>query len=144
MTTLCLCLLSPHQIENMVNEIKYASFTQTGNTVEDIDLNDLIRLYVNHRPVLGVGKAQIAEAMARVAEAVGSIDADAVDWSVLSQLIKTKAEGMSAQELATCLSALVGEDDLSGSVSAGKLAHEVLGFEDYEAMAAAAGGGDEA
>lgn len=43
----------------MLNEVRYSEFEQTGRTVEEIGLQYLMKLYVNHRPVLGIGRAQI-------------------------------------------------------------------------------------
>ena len=43
----------------MVNEVKYSEFTITGEVKETITLNEFIRLYVNHRPVVGVNKPQV-------------------------------------------------------------------------------------
>ena len=132
-------LLGGVQIENMCSEIRYSSFTATGKTTEDLDLNDLIRLYVNHRPVLGIGKAQVASALGLISDATHA--AGDVDWDTLSRLLKNKAEALSDQELMTCVNALVGDEDLSGPMSASRLAHEVLGFEDY-GEAVAEGGAD--
>ena len=128
------------EIENMCSEIRYSSFTATGQTKEELDLNDLIRLYVNHRPVLGIGKAQIDAALTLIKDATQS--GPDVEWETLSHLLKTKAEGLSDQELLTCVNALVGDEDISGPMSAGRLAHDVLGFEDYGAAAAEADGDD--
>jgi len=129
------------EVENMCSEIRYAHFTETGETTEDLDLNDLIRLYVNHRPVLGIGKAQVAHALGLIASATGagaSPDDDApapeVDWGVLAALLKRKSEALSDQELLTCVNALVGDEDVDGLMTADRLAHDVLGFEDYGAM----------
>ena len=51
------------EVENMCSEVKYSRFTETGQTVDMIGMDDFIRLYVNHRPVFGIGKEQIAEAI---------------------------------------------------------------------------------
>ena len=47
-----------------------------------------------------------------------------------------RAQTMSERELMTCLHALTGEDSLSGEFDSGRLAHEVLGFEERDGSAA--------
>ncbi|CBJ27265.1 flagellar associated protein [Ectocarpus siliculosus] len=44
------------EVAHMSNEIKYSRFTETGEVEDSVDLNGLIRLFVNHRPVFPVSK----------------------------------------------------------------------------------------
>ena len=44
---------------NMKNEVKFSNFTETSLHVNAVDLNTFIRLFVNHRPVYGIGKNNI-------------------------------------------------------------------------------------
>lgn len=48
----------------MKDEVKFSNFAETGQHVIDIDLNTFIKLFVNHRPVYGIGKNNIQEAFA--------------------------------------------------------------------------------
>ena len=43
---------SEEEVSNMVTEVKYSKFMETGMLEEEIALNDFIKLYINHRPVL--------------------------------------------------------------------------------------------
>lgn len=125
------------EVENLVNEVKYSLFSSTGAAVAEITLDDLIRLYVNHRPVLGIGKAQITDAMRLLADqleqaaGLGGLGDGSVAWSALANLLQSRGEALSERELATCLQALIGDEELSGRVAPDRLAHDVLGFEDY-------------
>lgn len=47
------------EVENMKNEVKFSNFAETGQHVNAVDLNTFIRLFVNHRPVYGIGKNNI-------------------------------------------------------------------------------------
>ena len=51
----------------MVTEVKYSKFMETGMLEEEIALNDFIKLYINHRPVLPLNTAQILSAFETVA-----------------------------------------------------------------------------
>ena len=39
--------------EDMVNEIKYSKFVREGNIENMIDVYELFKLYMNHRPYKG-------------------------------------------------------------------------------------------
>lgn len=51
------------EIENMKNEIKFSKYLETGEYVTELEINSFLKLFVNHRPVYGIGKNQIVEAM---------------------------------------------------------------------------------
>ena len=42
--------------------MKYSKFTEMGEEVSSVDIDTFIRLFVNHRPVYGIGKSKIEEA----------------------------------------------------------------------------------
>lgn len=50
------------EIENMKNEVKYEGYEETGEFKSAIDLEYFIKLFVNHRPVLGINNERIKEA----------------------------------------------------------------------------------
>jgi Ca2+-binding EF-hand superfamily protein len=43
---------SEEEVMHMINEIRYKSFMVTGETQDYIGLDEFIRLYVNHCPVI--------------------------------------------------------------------------------------------
>ena len=49
-------------VEQMTDEVKYSEYSEDGIPTETVDLNTFIRLFVNHRPVYGIGKNNIEEA----------------------------------------------------------------------------------
>ena len=53
----------------MKDEVKFSNFAETGQHVVDVDLNTFIKLFVNHRPVYGIGKNNIQEAFAALMSA---------------------------------------------------------------------------
>ena len=46
----------------MKDEVRFSNYTETGQKVNAVDLDTFIRLFVNHRPVYGIGKNNIQEA----------------------------------------------------------------------------------
>ena len=134
------------EVANMVSEVKYSQFTRTGEVLDTIDLPSFIRLYVNHRPVFGVGKEQIAAAFETlatsaaggggVAAAIGAGDdaaPEAISWPRLAALLQEKGEKLSADELQACVRALTGENEPPlEELTAPEFVDQVLGFEDFD------------
>jgi len=50
------------EIANMMDEVRFSSYTTMGEPNLYVDLNTFIKLFVNHRPVYGIGKNNIEEA----------------------------------------------------------------------------------
>lgn len=115
------------EVQNMCSEVKYSKFTETGQTMESIGLEDFIKLHVNHRPVFGVGKHQIEQAFA----VLGAAGADGtINWDALAERLSTEGEPLSEEKLKSCLNLLVGDSQIAGEISANTFADEVLGFAD--------------
>eukprot|EP00753_Platysulcus_tardus_P018249 PLAT6795.1.p2 GENE.PLAT6795.1~~PLAT6795.1.p2 ORF type:complete len:975 (+),score=426.58 PLAT6795.1:45-2927(+) len=133
---------SEMEVTNMCSEVKYSTFTTTGEYCDRVTLPLFIMLYVNHRPVFGVGKSHIEEAF----DLLGATPSTgAMPWEALKALLLSRGEAMSEDELRACLQALVGEAAIDVPELSGlEFADAVLGFEDYDAPAAMADEGGEA
>uniref|UniRef100_A0A8C8E4K6 WD repeat-containing protein 66 n=1 Tax=Otus sunia TaxID=257818 RepID=A0A8C8E4K6_9STRI len=53
---------SKEKIEEMINEVKFSKYVDTGEQVTTINLGDFIKLYVNHRPAFGLSMKDIQRA----------------------------------------------------------------------------------
>jgi Ca2+-binding EF-hand superfamily protein len=121
------------EITNMTNEVKYSSFAETGDYVDRIGFDDLVKLYVNHRPVFAVGPDQIKQAF----EAMKRHEPGPLPRENLLGLLTSHGEKMTYEELERCLEALVGDPSvnrvLEDEVDALDFAHNVLGLAEAEA-----------
>jgi hypothetical protein len=48
-----------------INEVLYRDFTRTGELVEKTDLENFIKLYINHRPAYALDKQDIEKVRSR-------------------------------------------------------------------------------
>ena len=91
-------------------------------------------MYVNHRPIFGVSKEQIAEAFATLSvDGGGMLSRDS-----LLRALGSHDEALAGEDLSQCLRMLVGTDDLGAAVpdqiDAKTFAESLLGFQDYTAQ----------
>lgn len=53
---------SNEEIEILMGEISYRDYAETGHLVEEIQFEDFVKFYINHRPAFGISLHQIQEA----------------------------------------------------------------------------------
>ena len=51
-----------HEFKQMKDEVMFSEYSEDGIQTTCVDMNTFIRLFVNHRPVYGIGKGNIDEA----------------------------------------------------------------------------------
>jgi len=125
------------EIDDMVQEV-------TAGGATDVDFDDFLKLYINHRPVVGVTPSQIADAFRVLAATYGGAGKEGsangsqeplLSRSALVRALKAHGEALGPADLALCLQALVGvsdvEDVLSDKVDAKEFAEKLLGFEGF-------------
>eukprot|EP00976_Prorocentrum_cordatum_P037952 770778-Prorocentrum_minimum.AAC.4 len=125
---------SESEVGDMMVELQQEAAEKGLPPPTAVDFERFIALYVNHRPVFGVGKDQLAAAF----QALGADPyLGALDCDELLGAITQEGEPMSHSELEECLQALTGVaianvyDVLPPQVEAKQFAEEILGFEDY-------------
>eukprot|EP00607_Mallomonas_marina_P010200 CAMPEP_0182421352 /NCGR_PEP_ID=MMETSP1167-20130531/6703_1 /TAXON_ID=2988 /ORGANISM="Mallomonas Sp, Strain CCMP3275" /LENGTH=874 /DNA_ID=CAMNT_0024598397 /DNA_START=395 /DNA_END=3022 /DNA_ORIENTATION=- len=126
------------EITNMVNEVRYKYFMSTGETKNDSNLDEFIKLYINHRPAVPLSNLHIEAAFLEIKNSLnvsqGNTQQKDINWNELKSLLSTEGEAMSTSDFEMCMSALLGDTaaQLEGSVvTAGIFAEQVLGFEDF-------------
>jgi len=129
------------EINNMMNEVRFSSYTERGEPNLWVDLDTFIKLFVNHRPVYGIGKNNIEDAFkALLADSEnGDVGSDnAMIREELVQLLTGEGDGeeITTRELGEILGKLVSETRIDtaigDSITAERFAEEILGFEEVD------------
>ena len=106
------------EVDDMTNEVKYSDYVDTGKYVEDIELGEFIKLYVNHRPVFGLSSKELTDSFStlgrKTKEGTVFIQRDA-----LISVLQKKGEHMTEGELSELMSTLLGISDLGGTAEVG-------------------------
>ena len=73
----------------MMNEVRFSSYTVMGEPKLSVDLDTFIKLFVNHRPVYGIGKNNIDEAFRAILQDqdAGEVGSDAIYPQALLNLL---------------------------------------------------------
>nr|XP_055055959.1 cilia- and flagella-associated protein 251 isoform X1 [Misgurnus anguillicaudatus]XP_055055960.1 cilia- and flagella-associated protein 251 isoform X1 [Misgurnus anguillicaudatus] len=129
------------ELEDMQNEVKFSRYAETRNYVTDIDLEDFIKLYVNHRPASGISIQELCNAF----QVLGRPDEGGrytIARDELLELLQARGEHMTEDELAECFTTLLGfssegctdasesvlENVLPSEINMETFATDILGF----------------
>ncbi|NWS51283.1 CF251 protein, partial [Chunga burmeisteri] len=104
---------SEEKIEEMINEVKFSKYVDTGEQVTKIDLGDFIKLYINHRPAFGLSMKKIQRAFQVLGYDNENGD-KVIDRGDLLLLLQCRGERMTEDELAQCLTTLLGRRPQGG------------------------------
>ncbi|XP_044146425.1 cilia- and flagella-associated protein 251 [Bufo gargarizans] len=102
------------EVENMLNEVKFSEYVHTGQQVTRINLGDFIKLYINHRPAFGLSLKELEQAF-QVLGFTNENGEQAMNRGHLLQLLQTRGEHLTEEELADYLSTLLGLNPEGGS-----------------------------
>ncbi|XP_059569326.1 cilia- and flagella-associated protein 251 isoform X2 [Alligator mississippiensis] len=104
---------SEEKIEDIINEVKFSEYVATGKQVTKINLGDFIKLYINHRPAFGLSVKEIQSAF-QVLGYENENGEKVIKRGDLLQLLQCRGEHMTEEELAECLSTLLGMNPEGG------------------------------
>ena len=123
----------------MMNEVRFSSFTTMGEPNVYVDLNTFIKLFVNHRPVYGIGKNNIEGAFKAILADSDDVGGDAILREELVNLLQNEGDGeeITMRELTDILQKLVSEPSVQlafggDQVTAEMFAEDLLGFEEVD------------
>jgi hypothetical protein len=80
----------------MKDEVKFSVYSDKGYPTTTVDMNTFIRLFVNHRPVYGIGKNNIEDAFKDLAGDKGNLS---LTRDELITLLKQEGEVFGDEEL---------------------------------------------
>ncbi|XP_066466095.1 cilia- and flagella-associated protein 251 [Tiliqua scincoides] len=106
------------QIEDMLNEVKFSEYLETGKQVTHINLGDFIKLYINHRPAFGLPVKEIQNAF-QVLGLEKKIGERTINRDDLLFLLQRRGEHFTEEELAECLTTLLGVNPEGGRIEVG-------------------------
>ncbi|KFO75804.1 WD repeat-containing protein 66, partial [Cuculus canorus] len=104
---------SEKKIEDMINEVKFSKYADTGEQVTQINFGDFLKLYINHRPAFGLSIKKIQQAFQVLGYDNENGD-KVIDRGDLLLLLQCRGcyvagEHMTEDELARCLTTLMGK-----------------------------------
>ncbi|KAL2741004.1 cilia- and flagella-associated protein 251-like isoform X1 [Vespula squamosa] len=69
---------SNKELENILCEVSYKNYAETGQLLDEITFEDFVKLYINHRPVFGYSTREMKKAFASFCENESINDEDLV------------------------------------------------------------------
>jgi Ca2+-binding EF-hand superfamily protein len=120
------------EVSNMKDEVKFSVFSDQGDPTNHVNMETFIKLFVNHRPVYGIGKNTIEDAFRDISD--GNIQITRDD---LIASLNHDGEMIGVEELQSAFGYLVGKEIFKEAlpkdmVTAEEFASDLLGFEEYE------------
>ncbi|KAJ8415526.1 hypothetical protein AAFF_G00425060 [Aldrovandia affinis] len=95
------------EIEDMQNEVKFSRYAETGAIVRDLDLEEFIKLYINHRPAVDNTMDELQYAFSTLGH-LNDNGEHVIRRDEMLRLLQSRGEPMTEEELAECLSTLLG------------------------------------
>jgi len=101
-----------------------------------VTLDRFITLFVNHRPVYGIGKNNIEEAFKDLCDTRDGSGVEKISRNDFTSMLFSGPEEMNVKELEQALLQLIGEQNiqiaLPQDVTADAFAEQILGFEEVD------------
>ncbi|XP_043757873.1 cilia- and flagella-associated protein 251 isoform X1 [Cervus elaphus] len=98
---------SEGKIEDMFNEIRFSEYVDTGKLIDKINLPDFFKVYLNHRPPFGNTMSGIQQSF-DILGFTNSKGEKAIQREDFLNLLQTKGEHMTEEEMMDCFATLFG------------------------------------
>ncbi|KAI4568781.1 hypothetical protein MJG53_014399 [Ovis ammon polii x Ovis aries] len=98
---------SEGKIEDMFNEIRFSEYVDTGKLIDKINLPDFFKVYLNHRPPFGNTMSGIQQSF-DILGFTNSKGEKAIRREDFLNLLQTKGEHMTEEEMTDCFATLFG------------------------------------
>ncbi|KAM8812106.1 cilia- and flagella-associated protein 251 [Rhynchonycteris naso] len=98
---------SEEKIEDMFNEIKFSEYVDTGEVIGKINLPDFLKVYLNHRPPFGNTMGNVQKSFDILGH-TNSKGKKVIRREDFLQLLMTKGEHMTEEEMSDCFASLLG------------------------------------
>lgn len=85
----------------------------SGVLQEETDLNELIRLFINHKPVVDFTSIDLVNAFEKIREQLNNVDE--LSWKDIKLLIQSVGEMISSEDLETLLQSFQKYDSVDDS-----------------------------
>ncbi|KAB0358000.1 hypothetical protein FD754_002156 [Muntiacus muntjak] len=96
-----------YRIEDMFNEIRFSEYVDTGKLIDKINLPDFFKVYLNHRPPFGNTMSGIQQSF-DILGFTNSKGEKAIQREDFLNLLQTKGEHMTEEEMTDCFATLFG------------------------------------
>ncbi|NWR75526.1 CF251 protein, partial [Centropus unirufus] len=106
---------SEKKIEEMINEVKFSKYADTGEQETKVEFGDFLKLYINHRPAFSLSIKSIQQAFQVLGYDNENGD-KVIDRGDLLLLLQCRGEPMGEDELAQCLTTLMGKHPAGGGL----------------------------
>jgi len=122
----------------MIAELRYSVLADKCEPNTHVPLDTFIQLFVNHRPVYGIGKNNIEEAFNALlmTKANGDYNSGKLSRDELLSALQFEGEDMKINEMEKLLQLLVGEQKIQSAlpdeITADDFAENILGFEEVD------------
>jgi Ca2+-binding EF-hand superfamily protein len=94
--------------KNMIDEVRFSVLAEKGQPTTHVKLDDFIKLFVNHRPVYGIGQNNIEDAFNALCQ---SENASMLRREALLRMLKSECEEIKDGEMKEILSLLTGQSE---------------------------------
>eukprot|EP01038_Epipyxis_sp_PR26KG_P008841 gene8841-11932_t len=125
------------EVTNMINEIRYQGFMLTGELQNFTTLDEVVKLYLNHRPVIPLDNSSVANSFMTIVDRYKNAvrSHNSLPWEKLRDCLTLEGEKIGYADLNSYLKALIGTDSSTipddEQYDAKKFAEQLLGFEDF-------------